>query len=146
MAPTHAKPAGWVLPRSLSLSHTHSLSVFVCVCAQPSKWNENFAKGRPALPCLGLPCGVSWSQDIQDIYLSYKSIAVAVARPLRNDMQTQWLISFKLGKQIKFWIRERYDIPQLLQLLPRSMRQLQHHRKYISKVKYMLDHAPLLER
>lgn len=56
----------------LSHSHTHTfLEVHVCVC---TTLKTLAAKGR-----LASPCGVSWSQDIQDIYLSYKSIAVAVA-------------------------------------------------------------------
>lgn len=54
----------------LSLTHTHSLRC-MCVC---TTLKTLAAKGR-----LASPCGVSWSQDIQDIYLSYKSIAVAVA-------------------------------------------------------------------
>lgn len=70
MAPTHAKPPGWALP--LSLTHTHiPWGAFVCVW---TTLKTLAAKGR-----LASPCGVSWSQDIQDIYLSYKSIAVAVA-------------------------------------------------------------------
>lgn len=56
----------------LSHSHTHTfLEVHLCVC---TTLKTLAAKGR-----LASPCGVSWSQDIQDIYLSYKSIAVAVA-------------------------------------------------------------------
>lgn len=56
----------------LSHSHTHiPWGAFVCVC---TTLKTLAAKGR-----LASPCGVSWSQDIQDIYLSYKSIAVAVA-------------------------------------------------------------------